>query len=355
MKNRLIELDALRGIAAIFVVVFHYVVTIGGSDALLLRGGVTGVELFFLISGYVIFMTLSKTESSYNFIISRLSRLYPAYLVMMSLTLMAIFFLDKNDMPGIKAILGNLTMMQPILFVSYIDQPYWTLTVEMQFYILMLCLYMTRQLRYIEYWGIIGLTFILIYYFIAGTFFSGSVIYITPRSLFPLISHLQLFFAGILFYNMQSTGIKPRHHIMLLFCLLITIYIFDKSGRSHFFIDRISYTIIITLYFGLFYLLVFGKLQWLKLKVFTFLGSISYSLYLIHQRAGRMLYLYLIPKWRNPPITLLVIFILMIITATAVTYWIEKPAIANLRKALLRKRPLEPVLERSSSAAEGVV
>ena len=34
---------------------------------------------------------------------------------------------------------------------------------------------------------------------------------------------------------------------------------------------------------------------------------------------------------------------------------LKKPAIANLRKALLRKRLLEPVLERSSSAAEGVV
>ena len=77
-SNRYQELDALRGIAAIMVVLFHF--TMGRKEANLgFKLGTTGVDMFFIISGFVIFMSINKVKTSGEFIINRISRLYPTY------------------------------------------------------------------------------------------------------------------------------------------------------------------------------------------------------------------------------------------------------------------------------------
>src|SRR6266446_6407653 len=82
------ELDALRGVAALSVILFHYLHqydAIYGKDGVLLFGalnwpsGIYGVYLFFMISGFVIFMTLRGARDWLDFVVSRFSRLYPAY------------------------------------------------------------------------------------------------------------------------------------------------------------------------------------------------------------------------------------------------------------------------------------
>ncbi|HVZ97123.1 MAG TPA: acyltransferase [Chitinophagaceae bacterium] len=335
MKHRIVELDALRGIAAVFVVFFHFSI-MAGSSSIFLRAGVTGVDLFFLISGYVIFMTLIKIKSGYEFIISRLLRLYPSYLVMMLITLGIIFIFRRTEMPDIKVILGNVTMMQPLFFVPNIDDSYWTLTVEMQFYILMLILYLCGWLKQIERTGSIILTLIILYYLMASFFFENSVVYITPRSLFPVISHFQLFFAGILFYNISMQGATWRRHSLLLACLLWTMFLFDKSGRAHFFIGLTTYGIMIGLYFFIFYLFALKKLGFLNFKLLLFLGNISYGLYLIHQEAGKILYGYILDSHLlQPALARVLLFFLMIAIATAVTYSVEKP-VRKLKKYLIK-------------------
>jgi peptidoglycan/LPS O-acetylase OafA/YrhL len=336
MKNRLVELDALRGIAALFVVLFHFSI-IGGFGNQLLRLGVTGVDLFFLISGYVIFMTLSKIKSSYEFIVSRLLRLYPAYLVMIFITLLLIFIFKRTELPGLKNILGNLTMLQPLFRIDYIDDSYWTLTVEMEFYLFMLLLYITGKLKDIERICTLLLSVIFVYYVISSRFFPDSIIYILPKTIFPIISHLPLFFSGILFYNMKTDGMKLYRHLLVLLCFVFNLFLFNKSGRSHFFIGLDTYTLVIGLYFGLFYLFVFGKLRFLNLKPLLFLGNISYGLYLIHQEAGKILYQYIIAnKWLNPFPAISLLFFLMILIASFVTYCIEKP-VKKLKKYLYRE------------------
>jgi len=82
---RLAQLDALRGVAALLVVGFHYTTRFdqlyghAGEPLLSLPWGHYGVNLFFMISGFVIFMTLERTQRATDFVVSRFSRLYPAY------------------------------------------------------------------------------------------------------------------------------------------------------------------------------------------------------------------------------------------------------------------------------------
>ena len=89
------ELDALRGIAAFSVVLFHYTARYdsiyGHSNRLLFKFnyGHLGVNLFFIISGFVIFMTLDRTKSVIDFVVARFSRLYPAYWTALALTFKA--------------------------------------------------------------------------------------------------------------------------------------------------------------------------------------------------------------------------------------------------------------------------
>ena len=72
---RVVELDALRGLAALAVVAFHYTTLYGelyghsGPPPLSFGFGNYGVHLFFLISGFVIFMTLERTRSAMDFVV----------------------------------------------------------------------------------------------------------------------------------------------------------------------------------------------------------------------------------------------------------------------------------------------
>ena len=92
-KSRLVEVDALRGLAALAVVLFHYTTRFtelfapNPPPTFSFPDGHYGVNLFFIISGFVIFMTLEKTSRPMDFVVSRFSRLFPAYWVAIILTL----------------------------------------------------------------------------------------------------------------------------------------------------------------------------------------------------------------------------------------------------------------------------
>jgi peptidoglycan/LPS O-acetylase OafA/YrhL len=84
-SRRVVELDVFRGVAALWVAMFH--LTLRYDEAFLhqpaplkpLLDGTYGVELFFMISGFVILMTLQRSRSWVDFAVHRFARLYPAY------------------------------------------------------------------------------------------------------------------------------------------------------------------------------------------------------------------------------------------------------------------------------------
>lgn len=152
MSQRFRELDGLRGLAALAVVLGHFT---GTYDLLYpaepeapfsATWGAFGVQLFFLISGYVIFMSARRAQRPSDFVISRVSRLYPVYWVALtvSIVLSVAFSVPHTDIGWINRIL-NYTMVQRWLLVPEVDEVYWTLAVELQFYVLiLLMLFVTR-------------------------------------------------------------------------------------------------------------------------------------------------------------------------------------------------------------------
>jgi peptidoglycan/LPS O-acetylase OafA/YrhL len=144
--KRFEELDALRGIAALMVVFFHFSMKRDDYNSFLKLGAV-GVDLFFIISGFVIFMSLQKVSNSKDFIINRISRLYPTYWASVTLTFILIIcygIFNGNVYPQniVFNYVGNMTMFQFYLRIPDIDGPYWTMIIEMIFYIAILSLYL---------------------------------------------------------------------------------------------------------------------------------------------------------------------------------------------------------------------
>ena len=142
LTSRLRGLDSLRGMAALSVVLFHY--TFGYTEVvgkhmpgldLIATNGHFGIYLFFIISGFVIFMTLERSAKAADFSVSRFARLWPPYLVCAGLTSLLIVGLDFNpNHLTLGDALLNVLMMNKLLGNISIDPSYWTLTYEVLFY-----------------------------------------------------------------------------------------------------------------------------------------------------------------------------------------------------------------------------
>lgn len=173
---RFYEIDLLRFLAAIFIVAFHYAFrgnaadnfTVLAFDALspFSRYGYLGVNLFFIISGFVILLSAYKKTAS-DFVVSRIVRLYPAYWFCVTVTFLTILMIGS---PKYKAeffqYLTNLTMFHKCIGIESIDAVYWTLEVELRFYFLIFILILIKQLKIIKYFlGLwLALTLILTKY-----------------------------------------------------------------------------------------------------------------------------------------------------------------------------------------------
>jgi peptidoglycan/LPS O-acetylase OafA/YrhL len=148
--SRLAWLDALRGLAVLFVVYEHL------GDSLLREArhatdpwfpaGRVGVYLFFVVSGYIIPASLERKGNLRAFWVSRAFRLYPLYTVALASTL-ALHFAGLMPMDrGVGAhvpttVLAHVTMLPALVDAPMVLQVTWTLAFEMGFYLLVTALF----------------------------------------------------------------------------------------------------------------------------------------------------------------------------------------------------------------------
>ena len=343
-KARIQTLDALRGLAALAVVLRHYT-TIFKIDYKLpenfvfeFKYGYLGVELFFLLSGFVIFMTIEQVKTTKEFFIKRFVRLFPTYWLSLSITAIIILFfgLEKMDFKAID-FLFNLTMIQdlviPILHIKHIDGVYWSLAPELLFYGFIALLFYFNLIKYIK---IIGFIWLLI-----------SIICIpNDISVFMLgiIFNLKwspLFFAGILFYKLwKSPNEKTNNvtHLLILFSL-ICYYVLTLTKVEEEYKSNIVECLVTTFFFTIFYLIVYEKLNFLgSIKPLLFLGKISYPLYLIHQNIGYIILFYLVHTLQiHTQIVLFIPILISIGVASLIVYKFEVVYLNRFKNYLLNK------------------
>jgi peptidoglycan/LPS O-acetylase OafA/YrhL len=145
LKDRLVALDIFRVFAAVSVVFFHYFfgAVINGSVSYshlptVLQAvssyGYLGVQFFFMISGFVIAMSI-KDRGAVDFVLARFYRLFPAYWVCVLITASVILLVPTGLFHfNTNYFLLNLTMLQRFFDIPHLDKSYWSLTYEVIFY-----------------------------------------------------------------------------------------------------------------------------------------------------------------------------------------------------------------------------
>jgi peptidoglycan/LPS O-acetylase OafA/YrhL len=279
-RHRLKTLDAFRGIAIIAVLLFHYTYRWGPlwPDHRDFYGfavnhdwfaqGRRGVELFFLVSGFVIFMTLERCADWRDFALRRVARLYPAYLFCMTATFLLVNHFGLEDFHRTtKEYLVGLTMMSDQFGVDWIDGVYWSLLVEIIFYAWIAIIYFNFRRHFLVAWIVFCMATPLI---ALADWRIGSHFFAAP--------YLCFFTAGMAFYGVHAQ--RPLKFNAALFATAFVLYVGFWTKNS------LSAHLVVAASVGLFVLFVSGRLNWLGGGVLGFVGLISYPLYLLHQYIG---------------------------------------------------------------------
>jgi peptidoglycan/LPS O-acetylase OafA/YrhL len=283
--SRLIQIDGLRAIAALSVVAFHYTTRF---DQLFLHVaptrvefpyGYLGVNLFFAISGFVIFMTLDRIRAPLDFVISRFSRLFPSYWAAVAITwlLVSVVGLPAYEVSW-KSAVFNLTMLQSFFSVPDVDGVYWSLQIELLFYIWMLILWVTGALRFS-----VGICAGWLTIAILATMAERIVNIRAPYavSYFLLLDWIPWFAMGMtVFLTLKEQAFKAKHAVVLLLALLA---IAVKN--------QMPTLIAAPLTFALLFAASRNRIYWLAWRPLVFFGVISYPLYLVHEKIGWLIIL----------------------------------------------------------------
>jgi peptidoglycan/LPS O-acetylase OafA/YrhL len=338
--GRIEQIDVLRGLAAIVVMLFHYTTRYdqmfpekAGWTILNVFWGSYGVHLFFIVSGFVIFMTIERSLNRFDFIVSRLSRLYPVYWAALILTVMFDFANPALGFhPTFGQIVVNLTMLQDFVRVAPIDGSYWSLTYELGFYSFMCFFFGNRVLKRPAYIAVFWAVASVIFHFLPGLFPGGlNILAVTHK-------YGHLFSAGVAFYWLYSRGFsRTFHDISLALIIIVSPGIeYLHTGFPGFWSVLGSVALVAAA--------TQGKLSWITNPVTLWLGSISYPLYLIHEHIGWHLLSVQQNRGMSAGFALMLTIAIMLGLATLLSRLIEKPAQRRIRNWYSRFKAKNEIL-----------
>ena len=286
--TRLQILDLFRFCAAASVMVYHLTYlpkfVVGGALFAGLgevtRFGFLGVELFFLISGFVILWS-ADNRTALEFGVSRVSRLMPSYWVSMTLTCVGLAVLaGATYSPGM--LVANVTLAAGFLGVPFVDGVYYTLIPEIKFYAIVFALVLFGQMRRIEYW------------------LFGWVLALIPAFFFPvpglrlitIYPYGPFFAAGGLFFLWWKKGFSwTRLAAIAVSCVLGCVSVFRSAPEFLNHDDSIGALstaagIVVALYL-LFIGVSSGRVRVGHTALWATLGGMTYPLYLLHNALGK--------------------------------------------------------------------
>jgi peptidoglycan/LPS O-acetylase OafA/YrhL len=295
IKRRLKELDLLRFVAAIAVVFFHYAFrgyAKGDMSTMpypllaeAAKYGYLGVELFFMISGFVILMTASSNNLKV-FLISRIVRLCPAFWVCCTITfLMTLAIGQPRYTADLYQYVINMTFLSDLLGVPSIDGVYWSLFVEIQFYLMISIVLGLKKIEKIET------------YFVYWLLISATAEILTVEKLRSILitDYAAYFIAGATFYLIWAKGITRTRMLLLAGAWALANYtaiawaqLLESKYLTEY--NPLIVCSLIMLFFMTFFLIATNKTSVVGALNWTVLGALTYPLYLLHQMIGFMIF-----------------------------------------------------------------
>ncbi len=340
--DRIVRLDGLRFLAALAVVMFHYAFrgeAIGVMPALNLpewfagisKHGYLGVNLFFMISGFVIAWSAHE-RPALDFAAARLARLYPAHLAAMTITfLITLQFGAPHFSADWLQYAANLTMLAPLFGQNFLDGAYWSIVLELFFYawvflFLALGLFEKHCTRIVLVWLAIAL-------------FNEHLFHIKAIRVIFLTEFAGFFSAGILMYRWRAGLADLATLLLLALSLGVSIRtslnllpVIEQVYQTAF--SGVLTAVLVTLLFAILYAATSPRPPRISPRILLPLGAISYPLYLLHQHIGYMAFNSLAGSMSGLA-AMLMVTLGVIVLATLIWIGVEKPLRSPLRRALL--------------------
>ncbi|MDC1127416.1 acyltransferase family protein [Candidatus Pelagibacter sp.] len=331
MKHRL-EIDGLRALAVVPVILFH-----AGFE--LFGGGFVGVDVFFVISGYLITTILiddieKKRFSIINFYERRARRILPALFFVMfvcipfawiwmipsqmrdfSQSLVAVSFFVSNILFWFESGYFNAEAEEKPLLHT------WSLAVEEQYYVLF-PIFLVLSWRFGKnrvFWMIVAMAVISLLISEWGS--RNKVLanfYLSPSRAW------EIFVGSIAAFIIQKIGVRKNNQLALLglFAIIFSIFYYDETTPF-----PSMYTLVPVL--GVFLIVLFAEKEtfaakFLSTKIFVGIGLISYSAYLWHQP----LFAFARIKLKEEPTNTMMIVLCIVSFLLAIASWryVEKPS-----------------------------
>jgi peptidoglycan/LPS O-acetylase OafA/YrhL len=290
-RNRIKYLDGLRGVAILGVLLFHAYVSdpshlpFGERYGFVpIRLGWVGVQLFFMISGFVILMTIERCHGIVEFLARRWFRLFPAMLISSVIILGFDFTVGEgpyvqrtwiNLLPGLMFVSPSLIHTITGKVIDSMDVTFWSLYVEVVFYLTFGAAYFilgaTRAIGAI--FGIFIATIlanIAVRGGLGGSFFSRCV---AAADWLGFI-HFGWFASGTLFFRFS------KNRDWLVFCSAVFVGAFSAITAHYPMPETVALLVVVAIFSSAIRSNYFQAV--LSIKFMLFFGYVSYALYLVH-------------------------------------------------------------------------
>lgn len=312
------NIQALRAWASIIVVLYHAIGTAKSYGlesnyfALLGSWGMHGVDIFFVISGFIMFYTQNlKSNKPSKFLKDRIIRIVPIYWMLTTFYLLLYFFIPsifRDFSPDFQYILSSYFFLSGIIFQLHPILSYgWTLEYEAIYYLVFaIILFFPRRIQFI----LVAVFLIFIYLLFS---YLSVVIF-------------EFIFGMLVAYLYLKKGVNKKSKVILILGIFILFSsIFVKVTES----TRLFY------YGASAFLIVYGLLgvKETNSKLLVVLGSASYSIYLIHVFTLPLFYkisskiFYFI----DGDILLFIAILFTVSIGTLFYYFVEKPVTKKLK------------------------
>lgn len=344
-EQRAYGIDLLRGVACVSVLVFHYLSRAPRAGWMTdvplrqfepaARYGYLGVHLFFMVSGYVIFMS-AIGRSPRAFVASRVARLYPALWFAATITMLLVWGSgDTRFMVSVPEYLWNLTLVPQYAGARFVDGAYWSLAVELQFYILVWIALRTKLMPHVEW-------------LVGGWLFLSLIDAIRPIYVFErwlIVQWAPLFVAGATTFLVSSRG-WTRARIALL-ATAFALALRHASMEAHRLAsewnatgpDAIVVCVVLTVAAAAFVLIGVGRITMRRSRWATIPGILTYPLYLIHQFAGYVIYAAVSRVSGSFAFGLVGAALFAVMISVALHYGVEVPLGPRLRRLISGAAP----------------
>ncbi len=356
MHDRSLTIDCLRGIAVIAVILQHCLEfsPLNNANAAITEPvsfvfsngfnlGRFGVIVFFLISGYLIPSSLGRGDRPVaSFVAGRFFRLYPMYWVSIGLALLLASVFGFPAV-GLRQLLGNMTMFQMAVGIENILDPYWTLFIELLFYIGCVILFVfcvlhdSRSMRIVIFL-LAGLLMLLSTWIVA---IPDSGYSRHAANLVTVGSYLFIMLLGHAIRQKGDSGSTgfPWSQVLL----FAVVFVFVAGAREAGTYNRLlaPASVFFSSFGALLFFLAALRFHFVENGVLELAGRISYGMYLLHGLALLVGFHFLGEPsgWWSCVQLLVLVLALTWVSAWLGFYLVENPGIrigATVRRSLGR-------------------